>query len=123
MPLAAVSRVTRPATGAVIKVRERLASARSCANLDEIAGGVFRRQQAKCGAAAGLDAVHMAFGHTMRIGVDADIDRIAGPVQRVPVKIVFDEPPDVLLGPGMQWCRRSAPNERAAPSVAIAKPD
>ena len=22
-------------------------------------------------------------------------------VQRVPVKIVFDEPPDVLLGPGM----------------------
>ncbi len=27
-------------------------------------------------------------------------------VQRVPVKIVFDEPPDVCSGPACRWCRR-----------------
>ena len=43
-------------------------------------------------------------------------------VQRVPVKIVFDEPPDVLLGPGMSVVPTSGPNNRTAPGVAIAEP-
>ncbi len=48
-------------------------------DLDEIAGGVLRRQQAEGGAAAGLDAVDLAFEYAMWIGVDAVIDRIARP--------------------------------------------
>ena len=48
-------------------------------DLDVIAGRVLRRQQAERGAAAGLDAVDMAFELAAGIGVDGDLDWIAGP--------------------------------------------
>src|SRR6185295_10265981 len=48
-------------------------------DLDKIAGGVFRGQQAEGGAAASLNAVDMAFEYAMRVGVDADVNRIARP--------------------------------------------
>ena len=45
--------------------------------------------QAGSGTAFSLPPAENATGNFVKI------------VQRVPVKIVFDEPPDVLLGPGM----------------------
>ncbi|CDX51685.1 hypothetical protein MPL1032_140030 [Mesorhizobium plurifarium] len=50
-------------------------------HLDEIAGGVFGRQQAERRAAAGLDAVDMAMEGLFRIGVYGDVDGLARPHQ------------------------------------------
>ena len=46
-------------------------------DLDKIAGGVLRRQQAESGPTAGLDAIDMATENAPRIGVNIDVDRLA----------------------------------------------
>src|SRR5882757_9524760 len=47
-------------------------------HLHEIAGGVFRGQQAERGARAGLHRLHMAVELAARVGIDPDLDRLAG---------------------------------------------
>src|SRR4051794_5324791 len=48
-------------------------------HLDVVAGGVLGRQQRERRAGPGLDAVDMAPDGTVRVGVDADVRRLAGP--------------------------------------------
>jgi hypothetical protein len=46
-------------------------------HLDVIAGGILRRQQVESGAAPGFEAVDVTTKDVVRIGVDADLDRLA----------------------------------------------
>ena len=48
-------------------------------DLDVVAGRVLRRQQREGGAAAGLEALHLAAEDMAGICVDIDVDRIADP--------------------------------------------
>src|SRR5262245_7352116 len=45
-------------------------------HLDEVAGGVLRRQQAETPAGAGLDAIHTPSEASGAIGIDRDLDRL-----------------------------------------------
>lgn len=47
-------------------------------DFDEVACRIFRRQQAKCGARAGLYGFHVTRQLAVRIGIDPNLNRLAG---------------------------------------------
>src|SRR5262245_25956973 len=47
-------------------------------DLDIVPGRVFRRKQAEGRAAAGLDTLNVAFKYAAWIGIDGDLDLLAG---------------------------------------------
>jgi hypothetical protein len=65
-------------------------------DLDEVAGRIFRRQQAEGGAGAGLDRIDAAGELTIRIGIDPHLDRLAGPHAVKLRLLVVGDHPDIV---------------------------
>src|SRR5947209_2211188 len=64
-------------------------------DLDEIAGGVFRREGGELGAGAKLDAVDVTVEVELRISVDADFDGLSGAHQIELVLLEVGGDPDL----------------------------